>query len=179
MIVRWVGREQKGEEERRESFLPLSLSLLCLDKLNLTLRVLWFHSGSNVEGILEKRENWKRLDKSWTFCCHISIPVIANLRKKFEEDKKRIAEMKSARKFRPYWYSCLLFIFVKHSIMWAIVPCPSIYPVLCVVQSPNFEDLATNFFGGHLARDYAILQALSCPFIVHRSDYRDNCLPVV
>ena len=34
--------------------------------------------------------------------CHISIPVIANLRKKFEEDKKRIAEMKSARKFRPY-----------------------------------------------------------------------------
>ncbi|CAH3190856.1 unnamed protein product [Porites evermanni] len=27
---------------------------------------------------------------------------IANLRKKFDEDKKRIAEMKSARKFRPY-----------------------------------------------------------------------------
>jgi len=27
---------------------------------------------------------------------------IAHLRKKFDEDKKRIAEMKSARKFRPY-----------------------------------------------------------------------------
>ncbi|XP_068674267.1 ribosomal RNA-processing protein 7 homolog A-like [Montipora foliosa] len=27
---------------------------------------------------------------------------IANLRKKFEEDRKRVAEMKSARKFRPY-----------------------------------------------------------------------------
>ena len=28
---------------------------------------------------------------------------IANLRKKFEEDKQKIALMKASRKFRPYW----------------------------------------------------------------------------
>lgn len=33
---------------------------------------------------------------------HLYLVDIANLRKKFDEDKKRIAEMKSARKFRPY-----------------------------------------------------------------------------
>ena len=32
----------------------------------------------------------------------VFLTDIARLRKKFDNDKKKIAEMKSARKFRPY-----------------------------------------------------------------------------
>lgn len=36
------------------------------------------------------------------FSTFVFVTDIARLRKKFDNDKKKIAEMKSARKFRPY-----------------------------------------------------------------------------
>lgn len=38
-----------------------------------------------------------------------SLPDIAELRKKFEEDKQRIALLRAQRKFRPYWVSEFFF----------------------------------------------------------------------
>ena len=164
------GTRAKSEDERREIFHPSSLSLRCryflVSKRKKAFRCLergpsfrWtqpdspgqyssFIPGQMSKSIfLEKRENWKRLAKSWNFCCHISIPVIANLRKKFEEDKKRIAEMKSARKFRPYW---LLFVVCKvvHYVSYCTVSfnVPSI--VCC--QEAKLWGLGHEFFWGPL-----------------------------
>jgi len=37
------------------------------------------------------------------FVCCLLVAEIVQLRQKFEEDKRQIAAMKAARKFRPYW----------------------------------------------------------------------------
>ncbi len=44
---------------------------------------------------------------------------VLELQQKFEEDKKRIAKMKAARKFRPFWSSWLLFYLWDHTILIA------------------------------------------------------------
>ncbi len=42
---------------------------------------------------------------------------VLELQQKFEEDKKRIAKMKAARKFQPFWSSWLLFYLWDHTIL--------------------------------------------------------------
>ena len=129
---------------------------------------------------LEKRENWKRLDKSWNFCCHISIPVIANLRKKFEEDKKRIAEMKSARKFRPYW---LLFVVCKavHYVSYCTV-CFNVPSIVCC-QEAKLWRLGHEFFGepfcSWLCNPTSIVLSVPSGSFKNLTNYRDNCIQVV
>lgn len=64
-------------------------------------------AGARIKDVIELQERRKKKKPELLNFYRFQIretkrEFIANLRKKFEEDKKRIAEMKSARKFRPY-----------------------------------------------------------------------------
>lgn len=46
----------------------------------------------------------------------LPFPDIAELRKKFEEDKQRIALLRAQRKFKPYWIKAAFLVLVYVSL---------------------------------------------------------------
>lgn len=70
--------------------------------------------------------SWRGLRrfKVWFFSFYIyinkSFSDIAELRKKFEEDKQRIALLRAQRKFRPYWTNNPIFPFLISLHSWCV-----------------------------------------------------------
>jgi len=46
-----------------------------------------------------------------------SLADLMSLQMKFEEDKKKVAEMKAARRFKPYWVGTFEVVF-NHCLYW-------------------------------------------------------------